>query len=60
MRRAAAAFAVPLYASFLALGHHVPLALALFAVPVGGLATAFPLPGRLGGSRWPWPPCSQS
>lgn len=43
------AFAVPLYASFLALGYHVPLALALFAVPVGGLAGAFPLPGGLGG-----------
>jgi len=43
------AFAVPLYASFLALDYHVPLALALFAVPVGGLATAFPLPGGLGG-----------
>lgn len=43
------AFAVPLYVSFLALGHEVSLALALFAVPVGGIASAFPLPGGLGG-----------
>lgn len=43
------AFALPLYASFLALGHDVSLALALFAVPVAGIAGAFPLPGGLGG-----------
>lgn len=42
-------FALPLYTAFLALGHSVPVALALFVVPIGGLATTVPLPGGLGG-----------
>lgn len=42
-------YAVPLYASGLALGVSVPLALAVFIVPLAGLATWFPLPGGLGG-----------
>lgn len=42
-------FALPLYTAALALGVRLPLALALFLVPVAGLATVFPLPGGLGG-----------
>lgn len=38
-----------LYASAVALDSPVPLALALLAVPVGGFATAIPLPGGVGG-----------
>lgn len=42
-------FALPLYTSAVALGVDVPLALALFMVPVAGLATVVPIPGGLGG-----------
>lgn len=42
-------FVVPLYTSGLALGVRLPVALVLFLVPAAGLATAFPLPGGLGG-----------
>lgn len=38
-----------LWLSALALGHTLPVALALFAVPVGGFASAVPLPGGVGG-----------
>lgn len=38
-----------LWASAVALGHAVPLAAVLFVVPVGGVASAVPLPGGLGG-----------
>lgn len=44
-----ALFVVPLYTSGLALGVHLPVGLVLFLVPAAGLATAFPLPGGLGG-----------
>lgn len=36
-------------ASGLALGHGLPVVLGLFVVPVGGFASAFPLPGGVGG-----------
>lgn len=42
-------FVLPLYTSGLALGVQLPIALVLFLVPAAGLATAFPLPGGLGG-----------
>ncbi|MFC5365954.1 lysylphosphatidylglycerol synthase transmembrane domain-containing protein [Salinirubrum litoreum] len=42
-------FAFPLYTSALALGVALPVTLALFVVPVAGLATWFPVPGGLGG-----------
>lgn len=42
-------FVVPLYTSGLAVGVQIPMALVLFLVPAAGLATAFPLPGGLGG-----------
>lgn len=42
-------FVVPLYTSGLAVGVRIPIALVLFLVPAAGLATAFPLPGGLGG-----------
>jgi hypothetical protein len=42
-------FALPLYTSALALGVSLPVTLALFVVPVAGLATWFPVPGGLGG-----------
>jgi hypothetical protein len=42
-------FAVPLYTSALALGVSLPATLALFVVPLAGLATWFPIPGGLGG-----------
>ncbi len=42
-------FAVPLYTSAMAVGRPMAFGLVLFIVPVGGLATAVPLPGGLGG-----------
>jgi hypothetical protein len=42
-------FALPLYTSALALGVDLPLTVALFVVPVAGLATWVPVPGGLGG-----------
>jgi hypothetical protein len=41
--------ALPLYLAFAALGAPVPLALALFVVPVGTVANGIPLPGGVGG-----------
>ena len=38
-----------LYVAFAALGHTVPVAVVLFAIPLGNLAGAAPLPGGLGG-----------
>lgn len=43
------AFAFPLYAAAVALDLHVPVGLALFAVPVAGLVTWLPVPGGVGG-----------
>lgn len=43
------AFAVPLWAGGAALGHPVPFALALFAVPAASLGTLVPLPSGAGG-----------
>lgn len=40
---------VALYVAFGALGHTVPVAVVLFAIPLGNLAGAAPLPGGLGG-----------
>ena len=40
---------VALYASGLAVGYRVPIAVALFVVPIGGYATVLPVPGGLGG-----------
>lgn len=42
-------FAVPLYTSAAAVGVSLSFGLVLFVVPVGGLATAVPLPGGIGG-----------
>jgi len=42
-------FVLALYASGLAVGHRIPLALAAFLVPASGVAGAIPLPGGLGG-----------
>lgn len=42
-------FAVPLYTSATAVGESIAFGLVLFVVPVGGLATAVPLPGGIGG-----------
>lgn len=42
-------FVLALYASGLAVGHRIPLALAAFLVPASGVAGAVPLPGGLGG-----------
>jgi hypothetical protein len=39
----------PLYLAFAALGTPIPLALALFVVPVGTVANGIPLPGGVGG-----------
>jgi uncharacterized protein (TIRG00374 family) len=41
--------AVALVATFAALGHRLPLAVALFVIPLSNLAGATPLPGGLGG-----------
>lgn len=41
--------AAPLYLAFAALGTPVPLALALFVVPLGTVANGIPLPGGIGG-----------
>ena len=38
-----------LYVAFAALGYTVPVAVVLFAIPLGNLAGAAPLPGGLGG-----------
>ena len=38
-----------MYASGLAVGHRVPVAVALFVVPIGGYATILPVPGGIGG-----------
>ncbi len=38
-----------LLAAFTALGHSVPVSIVLFAIPLGNLAGAAPLPGGLGG-----------
>lgn len=43
------AFAVPLWAGAAALGHPVPFAVALFAVPAATLGTLVPLPAGAGG-----------
>lgn len=43
------ALVAALYASGLAVGYRVPIAVALFVVPVGGYATVLPVPGGLGG-----------
>lgn len=40
---------VALFAAFLAVGETAPIAVVLFAVPLGNLAGAAPLPGGLGG-----------
>jgi len=42
-------FCLALSASAVALGHDVPLGVAMVVVPVGGFASAFPLPGGVGG-----------
>lgn len=42
-------FAVPLYASSIAVGRRISFGLVLFVVSVGGIATLVPLPGGLGG-----------
>ncbi|WP_254542923.1 flippase-like domain-containing protein [Halomarina pelagica] len=42
-------YSLPLTVGASALGHAVPLSLALFLVPASGLANAVPLPGGLGG-----------
>lgn len=42
-------FAVPLYTSAAAVGAPLAFGVVLFVVPAGGLATAVPLPGGLGG-----------
>lgn len=44
-------FGLPLFLAFRAVGAPVPLALALFLVPVGGVATLLPTPGGLGGTE---------
>lgn len=38
-----------MYVSGLAVGYSVPIAVALFVVPIGGYATVLPVPGGLGG-----------
>ena len=43
------ALALAMYASGLAVGYPVPIAVALFVVPIGGYATVLPVPGGLGG-----------
>lgn len=43
------ALVVALYASGLAVGYRVPIAVALIVVPVGGYASILPVPGGLGG-----------
>ena len=43
------ALVAALYASGLAVGYRVPIAVALFVVPIAGYATVLPVPGGLGG-----------
>lgn len=43
------AFVASLYASGLAVGYHLPIAVVLFVVPIAGYAAILPVPGGLGG-----------
>ena len=43
------ALVAAMYVSGVAVGYEVPIAVALFVVPIGGYATVLPVPGGLGG-----------